>query len=794
MSGRGRLALFAALGTMLSTAALGAVFDSLSWLLPVAGAIAIVAGAGELCRRAGLSVVVSPFLAAAGVLVYVTALFARGAAVAYVVPGPGALRALHGLAQQGFADIQTFAPPVPATHGLVLITVVGVALVALVVDLVAVTLRQAALAGLPLLALFAVPAAVVPSGVGWLAFAIGGVGYLGLLLADSRDRLARWGRTLGATDKAATAGTLYTEEYGERSLRAAVGRRIGAAALGVAILLPALVPGLHSGLLGSGAGSGLPTTGGSGTVATYNPIARLKGYLVQKTPRELLRVTTSDPDPGYLRMAALDVFDGTTWSESPLSVSSGSQISKGRLPAPDGLTSADSTEISTQVKVSDLDVHWLPVPFPATNVKVKGWNYDQGTDTIFSTRFSTRQMSYSVVSRRVNPDPAQLRQAPAPGPQLDRFLRLPPLPEQIVKLVAAITGKSSDEYSKAMAIQSYFRTGFTYSLSVPAGNSDSDLVNFLQGRAGFCEQFAAAMAIFARQAGIPARVAVGFTRGVEQRDGSWKVTTADAHSWPELYFSGAGWLRFEPTPLGQGRAVDPSYTVTPGGSTGGPGGTTAAGVSRGSSATSGLTAKLNREPGSSAPAGVPPQVSPRAAAGAGTRDRSALLLGMALLALALAAFPATARAVVRRRRWSRASTPVQRAHAAWADLREDAEDLGHGWSVSQSPRAAGARLIVGAGLAGPAAEAVRLLVRAEERAHYAHRPVPADPLPAAVARVRAALRLGASTRRRWQARLVPPTGLQLARSLVTRAGDGLEDLDLAASRLRARLFRRSSPA
>ncbi|MGI8699296.1 MAG: DUF3488 domain-containing protein, partial [Mycobacteriales bacterium] len=189
MSNRSRLAVYAGLATLLCSAALGPVFGGLSWLLPVAGAIAIVAGVGELGRRFGVPLALTPLLAAGGVLVYVTTIFANRSAIGRVLPGPGALATLRQLVQEGFADIRVLSPPVPSRTGMVLITVVGVAAVALVVDLLAVTLRHASLAGLPLLALYAVPAAVVVDGVGWLPFVLGGVGYLGLLLADSRDRL-----------------------------------------------------------------------------------------------------------------------------------------------------------------------------------------------------------------------------------------------------------------------------------------------------------------------------------------------------------------------------------------------------------------------------------------------------------------------------------------------------------------------------------------------------------------------------------------------------------------------------
>nr|BFE88893.1 hypothetical protein GCM10020093_114940 [Planobispora longispora] len=92
----------------------------------------------------------------------------------------------------------------------------------------------------------------------------------------------------------------------------------------------------------------------------------------------------------------------------------------------------------------------------------------------------------------------------------------------------------------------------------------------LRSRAGYCEQFAAAMAVLARAVDIPSRVAIGYTGGTSV-SGRWNVRTHDSHAWPELYFEGAGWLRFEPTPsgpAGQGTATRPPYTfpeVTTGG-------------------------------------------------------------------------------------------------------------------------------------------------------------------------------------------------------------------------------------
>ena len=103
-------------------------------------------------------------------------------------------------------------------------------------------------------------------------------------------------------------------------------------------------------------------------------------------------------------------------------------------------------------------------------------------------------------------------------------------------------------------------------MNVPHGIKG--LTDFLfHTKTGYCQQFAFAMAGLARLLGIPSRIAVGYTAGSRRANGTWKVTTADAHAWPELYFAGLGWIRFEPTPggpTGQGTATVPNYGASPG--------------------------------------------------------------------------------------------------------------------------------------------------------------------------------------------------------------------------------------
>src|SRR5581483_6738275 len=65
----------------------------------------------------------------------------------------------------------------------------------------------------------------------------------------------------------------------------------------------------------------------------------------------------------------------------------------------------------------------------------------------------------------------------------------------------------------------------------------------------FCQQFAAAMGIMLRVAGVPARVVLGYTHPPVNDNNAFVVTTNNAHAWVEAYFPTIGWVPFDPTPI-----------------------------------------------------------------------------------------------------------------------------------------------------------------------------------------------------------------------------------------------------
>lgn len=766
MSTSARLTIAAAIAVALATAALVPVFDGVGWLWRVLGAIATVAVAGELSRRVGLPRLLQPVAGMLGLGAYVCLVFARPTLAWGLLPGGETLRVLGETIGVGLLEVEALAPPVPTTTGLVLLAALGVGGIAVLVDALGVTMRQPAIAGLPLLLLFAVPAAVLQDGLGWWPFALGAAGWLGLLLVDGSDAVSRWGTPL-------RAGSGRVTPKVDPAL-GRVGRRIGAAALGVAVVVPALLPGLDNRLLGGGSGGG--GLGGSRTTTTYNPITELAGQLRLPEPgRLLLRYTSDDPEPDYLRMTTLSLYDEARgWKAADLTGDPQDDRVQDGIPTPTGTSSAASSAVRTRIDVANLAGPWLPTPSTASDVDVSGlWLWDEQSQTVFSTRTAVQDLDepYTVESRRIQPTVEQLRRADGVPSGISEVYAAPPvLTPKVTQLVADTVRGARTDYDKVAAIQALFRdgsNGFTYAhdTSVPGFDSPDALERFLDGKRGFCEQYSSAMAAMVRSLGIPARVAVGFTTGTRQEDGSYRVTTSDAHAWPEVWFAGAGWVRFEPTPR-LSQVSTPDYTRAPAEDS----------EPETPSTTPSTAPQATASTAPSDPGALDrgDDLTPAAGGAAGGGGRGPLLTALLVAAAAAAvlSLPALLATARRRRRWSRPS-PL----AAWEQVCDDAVDTGHVWRPADSPRAAAGHLAQLRALPDAAAAALHRLAVGAERARYA-RPGADSSADGVALRddtrlLRRALLDTGTPGQRWLARLAPASTLRWASA---RLGAGIADL------------------
>lgn len=772
MSARHRVALAGAVTTLLGCVGLGDVFSRAGWFWQALFATAVVVVASSFARHVGLPRVVVPVVGLAALLVYLTVAFVHDSAWLGVLPSPDAVAAFATLIDEGQRSIAQLSPPVDPLPGILAITAAGIGAVALVVDSLAATWRRPALAGLPLLALYAVPASVAPDGAGWFGFVLAAAGYLVLLLIDGQERLARWGRA-----------TRRRRDVGEGALQAGLllpqARRVGISAIVLAVVVPIALPGLSAGLLPWGSGFGGKGGHRPSHVPVINPILDLRDDLVQPDDTEVLRYSTADPDPAYLRVVTLDRFDGRQWSPSALNVPNSQNVGDG-LPTPPGLTpGVPRTPVRTTVAIDGLDEAWLPLPYPATKVEAPGlWVYDTATFNVFSTAERTAGLTYTVDSLELSPTPELLSKSTPPPADLARYLDLPSdLPSIVRQTALAVTNDAGNDYERAVALQNWLRNPdvFTYDTKAPDGTGISAIEAFLARRSGFCVHFASTMAVMARALGIPARVDVGFTPGEKVDATTWSVSTHDAHAWPELYFQGVGWVPFEPTPAVRTGAA-PAYTRA-GGADSGPAvvPTTSASAVPTSSVSQRVKDPLAEER----------QRRERAdAAGAVGGSGGGLTvpwrgLGIGLLVLVLLSTPAVARAWLRRRRLASGREPGLLARDAWRELRDSARDLGYAWPPSQTPRQAAVRIARDGHLRDEARAALERVGLAAERARYARTVGEIGDLAGDVEAIRTALAGRRSTRTRLRALLLPPTLVDLVTARGRRGGRSSDVADSA---------------
>ncbi len=159
---------------------------------------------------------------------------------------------------------------------------------------------------------------------------------------------------------------------------------------------------------------------------------------------------------------------------------------------------------------------------------------------------------YQVFSLIPVADVAALRSASQDYPDWVRqnFLALPKgIPARVKALAIQLTDSQPTVFDRALAMENYLRT-YPYSLDVPIPPKQQDLVDYFlfNLKKGYCDYYATAMVVLAREAGIPARLATGYANGTYNLNSKrYIVTEADAHSWVEVYFPSIGWVPFEPT-------------------------------------------------------------------------------------------------------------------------------------------------------------------------------------------------------------------------------------------------------
>ncbi len=600
--------------------------------------------------------------------------------------------------------------PIHSTVAARLVISALLGLLAALVDLVAVVGRRGALAGVPLLVLFTVSGAVPREPVSWVWFVVAAVGFLILLGLDAPDELRDWGRRVSrAGANRSRLGLTFSAQ------------RIGVIAVAAAVAIPVLVPADARNLLADAFhdkhNNGLGTIGAVGTSGTsISPYIELKGQLDRKNPIPVMDVHISTPDvmPFYVRLNVLDSFTGEGWRPGPDHGISEPVASSTYAPFPPSL-SPDTSRFTATIDITNLSGNAPVFNRPASISGLEGGTtWSPQDQLLLGTGVHSGQRITETVDQP-NPTTAQLRASVSdlPQPDMSRWLALPPLPAYVTNLVNRLTARAGTSYDRARAVFDYFAdpaNKFRYTLETKQGDSGSDLVDFLQNRNGFCQQYAGAMGVMLRAAGVPTRIVLGYMHSPPDSSGNFTITTFNAHSWVEAFFPGAGWIPFDPTPtagLVGGRQTDLPWAQHSYGSDGGiqvPTGQNTIGQ------------------GPSVSQSAPPVAGSGGGGGSSDTDLAPFIVALVIVAaIGILLIPATVRWTRRRSRLTAARRGD--TDALWAELSDTALDLGYVWSAARTPRQVASWL---ASDAGDAAPQLTALATAVEHRRFARDMPPGD--------------------------------------------------------------------
>jgi transglutaminase-like putative cysteine protease len=255
------------------------------------------------------------------------------------------------------------------------------------------------------------------------------------------------------------------------------------------------------------------------------------------------------------RGVSLNSFDGKHWfndntEQFPLQPASYQRF---MIPPPEGWEHRPQHPLRYRILRAALstDVLFAAAEPRELSGQMRLLSLDQ-TGSLHSPPTTNVPFVYSVVSETGLPPAGELRHAPAQYSDGIRlvYLRLPRMDPRVGELARTLTASATNNYDRAVAIQAYLRSNFRYTLDPPAIEPGDPIGSFLfKSKSGYCEYFAAAMAVMLRTLNVPARLVNGFQTGSYNRLGKdFVVRARDAHSWVEVYFPGYGWIPYDPTP------------------------------------------------------------------------------------------------------------------------------------------------------------------------------------------------------------------------------------------------------
>ncbi|WP_462417320.1 transglutaminase TgpA family protein [Kytococcus sp. Marseille-QA3725] len=663
------------------------LFEDGGWWSSAVWLVLLLVGVAALVRLVTGSALLGGVVQVVTAAVYLLRAQLGDTLAAGVVPTPATARQAADLLRSAGELLSQSAAPVPAAPGVTFALLTALALVTVLTDSAVHVVRSVVLAAVAPLLVFVVLAANRTTSEPWWWFLLLAAFWVGLLALHHTDEAAsatgaRGRGLLGAPGRGALLGT------------AAV---LTAGGVATALVVPQVLPARDQQLSGRG-------LAGQTEMATvdFTDTLDLESDLSSDDERPVVLWHSSSDDPGPLRITATDRFRDDRWTpeegreaqdvlQDPDAVDG---AVADRLPHVDWADVLPAQEQDFAVTANGITAPFLATPsFPVdlrSPVAVTG---DAQTDSVWVDE-TARHYEGAALDPKVPETMPRGQQAQEPS---ESALEVP---EELAGTIEQVNGEVVDPQDapldKARAMQAWLRNGdFEYSLDAAEAKDGESMVEaFLREKRGYCTQYATTMILMARQQGIPARMAMGLLPGEETDEQLGKGSDVgperrslrkDAHAWPELYFEGIGWIRFEPTPSERAATV-PDYSQ--------PVGSDASASPSPSESEASPSPSPSASESEASPSPSSSDASPSASesqeddaeeqeAGSGWWKVALLVLGLLLLAaLALAWLPwraGRARAAVREQEESPWS-------ATWETLRLDLLDRGVSTRASDSVR------------------------------------------------------------------------------------------------------------
>lgn len=293
-----------------------------------------------------------------------------------------------------------------------------------------------------------------------------------------------------------------------------------------------------------------------------SPLQSFRAYVRDFADVPLFTVSGM-PDGARVRLATMDAYDGTVYNVSD----DGGGTSGAFGPVRGNMSAeAEGTPATVRVEVGALDGVWMPEIGAVRSVEFDG----DRAEELRRSAFYNEATETAVVTERLSEGDAYTLETVVPASPSDDALEdadfapvaLPDqegVPQDFAEIASKAVAEAETPIEQVRALQTMLAEGgfFSHGLEgevLSRAGHGAERISTLLGSdqmVGDDEQYAAAMALLAREIGIPARVVMGFYPEEEDEGAGQPVFAATGdtlHAWVEVAFADHGWVTFDPTP------------------------------------------------------------------------------------------------------------------------------------------------------------------------------------------------------------------------------------------------------